>query len=469
MNREKLYSQLPGVDEMLRAPELEEGLRKYPRAVVVEAARTVLADLREAISRLDEDKLAGREFSLKKIAPVVISVAAATGSSHLVSVINATGVVLHTNLGRAILAKESAQAAFDIATNYSNLEFDLDQGRRGSRHEHVRTLLKTLTGAESSAVVNNNAAAVLLALKALAAGREVIISRGELIEIGGSFRIPAIMKESQAILREVGTTNKTHLLDYQQAINEATALLLKVHTSNYRVVGFTAEVETKELAELGRAKNIPLMVDLGSGVLSGWSKDQFAAEPTVAETITAGADIVTFSGDKLLGGPQAGIIVGKEEYIDKIVNSPLARAVRIDKLSLAALEVTLRLALDQDRPDKIPVLAMLLAEEATLKERAETLSQALGKKLSKKITIKIIKEFSKVGGGALPLAKLPTYCVTLASSDISCSELATRLRQGHPAVVARVQEDRVLMDVRTIADDQLTDLVKSVYESVENG
>ncbi|HEX21512.1 MAG TPA: L-seryl-tRNA(Sec) selenium transferase [Actinobacteria bacterium] len=469
MNREKFYRQLPGVDELLRAPELAASIKKYPRTVVLEAARTVLADLREAISRLDEDKLVGREFSLKKIAPVVVSIAEAAVKPDLVPVINATGVILHTNLGRANLAKEAAQAVFEIAVNYSNLEYDLEQGERGSRHDHVRALLKILSGAETAAVVNNNAAAVLLALKALARSREVIISRGELIEIGGSFRIPAIMEESQAILREVGTTNKTHLQDYQQAINEETALLLKVHTSNYRVVGFTAEVEIKELAEVGRAKNIPLMVDLGSGVLIDLSKHRLAAEPTVAETVAAGADIVTFSGDKLLGGPQAGIIVGKKEYIDKILKDPLARALRIDKLSLAALEATLRLALDEDRPDKIPVLAMLLAQEKSLKQRAEVLSEALSKKLSKKITIEVVKEFSKVGGGALPLAKLPTYCVAIVSDDISVSELATRMRTGSPVVIARVQADRVLLDVRTLKDEQLPDVVKTVSDSIENG
>jgi len=468
VNRENFYRQLPGVDELLRAPELETALSKYPRTVVAQAARTVLADLREAIGRLNEDKLAGREFSLQKIAPVVISVAAAACSPHLVPVINATGVVLHTNLGRAPLAPEAARAAADIGVNYSNLEYDLDEGKRGSRHDHVSALLKTLTGAESAAVVNNNAAAVLLALKALARGREVIISRGELIEIGGSFRIPAIMEESQAVLKEVGTTNKTHLQDYRQAVNEETALVLKVHTSNYRVVGFTAEAEVKELAEVAEANNIPLMVDLGSGVLSNLSKYRFTDEPTVAQTVAAGADIITFSGDKLLGGPQAGIIVGKKEYIDKILKSPLARALRIDKLSLAALEATLNLALDREHPDKIPVLAMLLADEEALEGRAKTLSAALSKKISKKMTVKVIKDFSKVGGGALPLIKLPTYCVALASGDISASQLSARLRLGRPAVIARVQADRVLMDVRTISDEQLADLVKSAVNSIEN-
>lgn len=467
MTKQDIYRRLPAVDELLRAPELAGALDRFPRSVLLEAARTVLDQLREAINEADEVKLQGREFSIKKIAPLVAGVAEAANRPRLRSVINATGVVLHTNLGRAVLAEAAARAVYETATAYSNLELDLESGERGNRHDHVVEILRTLTGAEAAAVVNNNAAAVLLSLKALAASREVIISRGELIEIGGSFRIPEVMTESGAVLREVGTTNKTHLRDYEQAIGENTALLLKVHTSNYRVVGFVAEVGVDELAALGREHGIPVMVDLGSGVFYDLSAYGLSAEPTVAGTVAAGADLVTFSGDKLLGGPQAGVIVGKKGLIDVIIKDPLARALRIDKLSLAGLEATLRLSLDRKRPESIPALAGILTSIEILKGRAEALYRRL-KEAKLKVEVKIIEDSSKVGGGALPLDELPTYALALSSDEIPASKLATKLRTGEPPVIPRVQNDFVLLDVRTITDEQLPLVVKAITGCLED-
>lgn len=462
MSKQDIYRQLPAVDELLRSPELEKALDRYPRAIIVEAAQTVLEELRSAIGEADEEKLKRREFSIKRIAPLVAGVAEAASRPRLIPVINATGVVLHTNLGRSILAERAAKSVYDIATNYSNLELDLESGERGSRHDHIAELLKTLTGAEAAAVVNNNAAAVFLALKALAKGQEVIVSRGELIEIGGSFRIPEVMAESGAVLREVGTTNKTNRADFEKAIGEDTALLLKVHTSNYRVVGFTAEVGTAELTSLGQERGLPVMVDLGSGVLFDPTARGLSSEPTIAETVAAGVDLVTFSGDKLLGGPQAGIIIGKKELVDRVKKDPLARALRIDKLSLAALEATLRLFLDREHLENIPSLRMLFVPADKLKHRAEALVRLLNKIPIKNLKYQITESYSKVGGGALPLDELPTFVVTLISPEISASALAARLRAGRPPVIARVKDDAVLLDIRTIKDDQLPELASVI-------
>ncbi|RMF85612.1 MAG: L-seryl-tRNA(Sec) selenium transferase, partial [Nitrospinota bacterium] len=360
----------------------------------------------------------------------------------------------------AILSREALENLWDIAGSYSNLEYDLSAGRRGSRYAPVVELLCRLTGAESALVVNNNAAAVFLALQTLAQGREVIVSRGQLIEIGGSFRIPDIMRSSGAILREVGTTNKTHPSDYRAAINEQTALLLKVHTSNYRIVGFTEEVSLEELVRIGQEYQIPVMEDLGSGNFLDFSRYGLTPEPTVQEVVQTGVDVVTFSGDKLLGGPQAGIIVGKKVYIDQIRTNPLNRALRIDKMTIAALEATLRLYLEEETVvQKNPTLRMLTMSLSEIHKRAEQLRQRLVEVKGPEESIEICDDSSQVGGGAMPLQVLPTRVVAISSSRYSAGELEEKFRAHTPPVIGRIQHDRFLLDVRTIQEEEVDEVV----------
>jgi L-seryl-tRNA(Ser) seleniumtransferase len=344
---------------------------------------------------------------------------------------------------------------------------NLETGERGSRYEHVEDLLCRISGAESGLAVNNNAGAVLLALNSLAEGKEVIVSRGQLVEIGGSFRIPDVMKKSGARLVEVGTTNRTHLGDYEQAVTENTALLLKVHTSNYRILGFTAEVSLKELAELGRAKGLPVMEDLGSGCFIDLAPYGIEHEPTVQEALQAGVDVVTFSGDKLLGGPQAGIILGKKRFIDLIKKNPLNRALRIDKLTLAGLESTLRVYLDPDRVVKVlPALGMLTCPLEELEKRARRFQRRLARELSSGAEMTIREESSQVGGGALPLQTLPTRVVAIRPLGISAASLEERLRRNRPPVIARVKEEEVLLDLRTVAEEEEEVLLEAVKRAL---
>jgi L-seryl-tRNA(Ser) seleniumtransferase len=365
------------------------------------------------------------------------------------------------------LGKEVLKNIHLVAQGYSNLEFDLQSGERGSRYTHVEELLCKISGAEAALVVNNNAAAILLALNTLAEGKEVVVSRGELVEIGGSFRLPDVMKKSGANLKEVGTTNRTHLHDYEQAINEKTALLLKVHTSNFRILGFTAEVSLKDLVKLGRTKGLPVMQDLGSGCLLDLSRYGLPQEPTVQEALRAGADLVTFSGDKLLGGPQGGIILGQKKYVDLIKKNPLNRAVRIDKLTLAGLEATLRTYLDHEKAlTQIPVLKMLTYSESELKKRAKRLQRAITQELSSLCQVQIKNETSPVGGGSLPLQHLPTWVIALRPLQISVSEMEKRLREQEPPIIARIQEDTILLDMRTIDEKEEKDLLLGLRNSL---
>lgn len=465
--KKEYLRQLSAVDEILQLEEIRSLIGTHPRQVVVDAVRTVLEELRRTIlSSKDSAELADLELEPKDLVPLIIDLVREVMHPHLKRVINATGVVIHTNLGRSILAPEAVDALVTVAEGYSNLEFDLKLGERGSRHDHVEDLLCTLTGAEAAAVVNNNAGAVLLALATLASGKEVVVSRGELVEIGGSFRIPDVMRQSGAILREVGTTNKTYLRDYRGAIGEETALLLKVHTSNFRVVGFAAEVSLEELVVLGGEYNLPVMNDLGSGVFVDLSQYGLSHEPTVQEALKAGADVVTFSGDKLLGAPQAGIILGKREFVEKIKKHPLARALRVDKLTLAGLEATLRLYLDPALAiERVPTLEMILAPLANLEKRAHRLGEELKKKVGKTFDVKVEKEISRVGGGALPLEELPTYVVGLTSAEFSAVELAGKLRLSEPPIVARLKEDKVLLDMRTVRDEEIPGIT-SAFEGI---
>lgn len=446
---------LPAVDELLREPEVKGLLAEHPRVLVAAAVREVLQHWRETARAQPGQVPGSRQELAAAAARDVAATVRAKARPALRRVINATGVVLHTNLGRAVLPDSALRAVHEAAAHYSNLEFNLDTGRRGSRYALVEDLLKLLTGAESCLVVNNNAAAVLLALGTLAAGREVIVSRGQLVEIGGSFRIPEVMKQSGARLVEVGATNKTHLRDYRDAITSETALLLHVHASNYRIVGFTHEVGLEELVALGREYGLPVMSDLGSGFLVDLSRFGYPYEPTVQETAGAGVDVVTFSGDKLLGGPQAGIIAGRREAVDRMKKNPLTRAVRVDKMTLAALEATLREYLDPEAAlERIPTLKMLAAGVGVLAEKAGRLAGLLGPALAGRAEVGVEDDFSQVGGGALPTAQPKTVLVTVLPEALSLTELAARLRAADPAVVGRVQEERFCLDPRTIAEDE---------------
>lgn len=449
-----LLRQLPAIDRLLNDPALRQLAASLPYNLVREAARQTIDELRRQL--LARPRQADQiDLSVSGVAQLAATRARDLAQSSLRPVINATGTLLHTNLGRAPLCDRALEAIDAISRGYSNLEFDLAGGERGHRYSHVETLLCQLTGAEAATVVNNNAGAVLLALTALARGQQAIVSRGELIEIGGSFRIPEVMEAGGVILREVGATNKTHLKDYQQAIGPQTGLLLKVHTSNYRILGFTEAVATTELVALGREHGLPVLEDLGSGMLLDLSAYGLPREPTVLETVAAGVDVVTFSGDKLLGGPQAGLLVGRRETIDTIRRHPMARALRIDKLTLAALEATLRLYLDPPRAlREIPLLRMLRIDPRELFARCETLVAALRQELDETVSLEIVNETSMIGGGALPLAELPGYAVALGSDQLSTEQLATRLRGGTPPVLGRIHEDRLLLNPRTVLAGQ---------------
>jgi len=468
-DRQRYLRALPAVDELFRHPQSQAHLRIYSKALVVASIRRVLERKRQAILRSASEQEAGAVEMAREhlLAAVGEELAAATRPS-LRPVINATGVVLHTNLGRAPLWAEALRNIVDIASRYSNLELDLITGERGSRYEHVEEVLRQISGAESALVVNNNAGAVLLALNSLAEGKEVIVSRGQLVEIGGSFRIPDVMRKSGARLVEVGTTNRTHLKDYEQAINGETALLLKVHTSNFRVLGFTAEVSLKELVALGQAKGLPVMEDLGSGCFIDLAEYGIEREPTVQEAIEAGVDVVTFSGDKLLGGPQAGIILGKKEYLDILKKNPLNRSLRIDKLTLAGMESTIRAYLNKAEAIKnLPVLRMLTCPLEELERRSKRLQRKLAKELSSVCQVKLKEETSQVGGGALPLQILPTRVIALRPLEISAADLEKKLRHTDPPVIARVKEEEVLLDLRTVAETEEKLLLEGVRQALQ--
>lgn len=375
---------------------------------------------------------------------------------HFRRVINATGVVVHTNLGRSLLADSAVKAVTEACACYSNLEFDLKTGERGSRYSHVEKLICEITGAEAALVVNNNASAVLITLETLAKGKEAVVSRGQLVEIGGSFRIPDVMAKSGATLREVGATNRTHLHDYENVINEETALLMKVHTSNFRVIGFTKEVSGGELAELGHKNGIPVYEDLGSGNLTNFSGLGLMREPTVQEVVAEGVDVVSFSGDKVLGGPQAGVIVGRKKYIDMIKKNPLNRAVRIDKMTLAALEATMRLYLDPAAAMReVPTVRMITEKPESLKKQAQSLARVLRRALGDQVKIGVRPGVSRVGGGAFPEQDLKTSLVTvIPQQGISVEDLKERLLSTEPPLVGRIEEDAFCLDPRTLSRDE---------------
>jgi L-seryl-tRNA(Ser) seleniumtransferase len=457
-----LLRALPGVDALVTRVAGHAALAGIPRRRVTEAAREVLAAERRRVIEGAAEAAAPAAAPIDALAERVVTRLSRSGVFSLARVVNATGVVLHTNLGRALLSPLARERLQAVAGAYSNLEMDVSRKERGSRYAHVDALLQRLTGAEASLVVNNCASAVLLALESLARGREVIVSRGELIEIGGEFRIPDIMRRSGATLREVGTTNRTHLKDYAQAIGPETGLLLKVHTSNYRVVGFTAAVSSRELAELGRERGVPVMEDLGSGCLVDLRRFGFPYEPTVPEVVASGVDLVSFSGDKLLGGPQAGLVVGKASLIGRLAQNPLNRALRIDKLTVAALEATLYAYEAGDALETIPTLRMLTEAQSAIRRRARGLLRRLSPEIQARLGVTLVDATSQVGGGALPTVELPTAAVALGTRERPAQVLDEHLRNGQPPVLGRVLDDRLLLDFRTILPSDIPALAAAL-------
>jgi L-seryl-tRNA(Ser) seleniumtransferase len=465
---DNLFRQLPSVNDVLAVEGVQALARDHAHGSIVAAVRTELADLREQIRQgIAVDGQSDVEV-------VALRVACRLGAEmrpKLRSVINATGIVLHTNLGRSPLAEEAAQAAYEAARGYLNLELDLDSGKRSSRQIAIREWVCRLTGAESATAVNNNAAATVIVLRTVAMGKEVVISRGQLIEIGGSFRIPDIMGVSGAILREVGTTNITRLSDYERAIGPNTGALLQVHSSNYRISGFTKSVALTELAALGKKRGLPVIDDIGSGALVEFARFGFQGEPVARTSIASGADLVLFSGDKLLGGPQAGIIAGRKDWIQKIEKDPLMRAFRLDKMTLAALEATLRIYLHEERAlREVPVLRLLGTPLAELRQRAERLADQL-RSLAGLASVTTAEDVAYVGGGSLPDQSMKSWVVEIQAESLSDAELARRLRLGTPAVMARLRGGKLVFDVRTIFAYQeapLIEAVRNALGSMEN-
>ncbi len=452
-----LFRKLPSVDESIGLPAVRSLTETYSRDSVVDAARTVLARMRREITSglLDDDSL---RLALAGLAAAIEAQLRESLKYSLQAVVNATGVILHTNLGRAPLSEAAIDHIRETATAYSNLEFDLASGARGKRDVHVDRLFQKLLQDNSSIesprvstiVVNNNAAAVLLALNTLAEGGEVIVSRGELVEIGDSFRIPDVMAKSGAILREVGTTNRTRIADYEAAITERTRLLLRVHRSNFEITGFTEEATTVELADLARKRGVPFMEDLGSGALFDLRSLGISGEPSVLDSLGSGVDIVTYSGDKLLGGPQAGLISGAQELISRMRANALFRALRVDKLTYAALEAILIAYVRRDL-DANPILRMMRLSKEEIGSRAEQLAKRIS---PPKLNVEIIDGESLLGGGAAPSCVLPTHLLALTADGLTANELCAKLRSGDPSVIGRVEEGRVLLDLRTVFPEQ---------------
>jgi L-seryl-tRNA(Ser) seleniumtransferase len=459
--------QIPSVDELLRHPAASSLASAHGREALVEGLRAEVQELRDTLRRGGASAGAGPlppEAILARAAERI----AADRRPRLRRVINATGVILHTGLGRAVLPPAALRAIAEEHRGYSLLEVDGETGERNYREVHVADLLRRLTGAEAATVVNNNAGATLLALSALAAGREVVVSRGQLVEIGGSYRLPEIMQASGAKLVEVGTTNRTGVRDYEQALTPATAMILRVHTSNYRILGFTASARLDELVALGRKHNLPVVDDIGSGALvdlSGWG---IPDEPRVQDSVKAGADLILFSGDKLLGGPQAGILLGRAELVGRIRRHPLFRALRIDKISLTALEATLKLFLDGDRlASELPTLRLIARDRKSLEKESRSLAERLARLPD--LEASVVEDASEVGGGSVPALSLPTVAVSIRHRRLSPDDVAARLRANDPPVFARIKKDRLLVDPRTLLDGDANDLVTALERIPSSG
>ncbi len=464
----RLLRQLPSVDEMLEHFYEQSQTAKIPRTVVLKAIRLALEKNRQQILAVKAAELP-ESLDRADLITEIKKQLACSQQAHLIPLINATGVIIHTNLGRSPLATAAMEQIFQVAAHYSNLEYNLAAGKRGSRHDHLEYLLTELTGAEAALVVNNNAGAVFLTLNTMAQGREVIVSRGQLVEIGGSFRMPDVMRASGAILREVGATNKTHLFDYENAISAETAMLLKVHTSNYRIMGFTKEVPLAEMVELGKKYTLPVVEDLGSGCFLDLSRYGIEKEPTVTEALQTGADLILFSGDKLLGGPQAGLVIGDKVWIDKLKTNPLTRALRPDKLTLAGLEATLRLYRDEKEAiQAIPTLRMITQPLTLIKRRAQSLIRKLRRGIPPENKLTIVPTVARVGGGSLPQTELPSCAIGLAGPNWPPHKLDEALRAANPPVIARLEHQILLLDARTILPEDESRLI-SVLTGILKG
>ena len=462
MEKSQLYRLIPKVDDIL---EDEKIINKdfESKKILKMAIDTVFDKTRKEIKNLNNDKLSSYKINDDLLIKKIIDTYEDIISMNLKKVVNATGIVVHTNLGRSCINKDTANEIQKIASSYSNLEFDLESGKRGHRYNHIEKLICQITGAEAAMVVNNNAAAVMLVLDTLAKNKEAIVSRGELVEIGGSFRVPDVMKKSGTVLREVGTTNKTHLDDYKNKINKNTGILLKVHTSNYRVVGFSETVLRKDLVELSKEKDVPVYEDLGSGLLFDFSDYIDTDEPTVKKVVESGIDVISFSGDKMLGGPQAGIIVGKKKYIDKMKYNQLTRALRVDKMTLAALEVTLRQYLDLSvNKEKIPTIKNIIISKEKLIKKAKKLKEKLMQ--ISNIEIEIIPSKSQVGGGSMPTLNLDSYSLKVEYKNYDVAKLSKSLRVCNFPVVGRIKNDNFLMDIRTIESYDFDHIVNAFID-----
>jgi L-seryl-tRNA(Ser) seleniumtransferase len=456
---ENSFRRLPSVNQVLEAPAVQTLAAAHAHERIVAAVRAELAELRQRVRRGED--LDGR-VTPDAVAARVAERLGRECRPRLRPVINGTGIVLHTNLGRAPLAEEAARAAYEAGRGYLNLELDLDTGKRSSRQNAVREWVCRLTGAESATAVNNNAAATVIVLRALCQGKEVILSRGQLIEIGGGFRIPEVMAVSGAVLREVGTTNITRLADYERAVGPNTGALMQVHSSNYRVSGFTKSVRLAELTALGKKHGLPVIDDVGSGALLDFGRFGFTGEPVARASIAAGADLVLFSGDKLLGGPQAGIIAGRREHVQKVEKDPLMRAFRLDKMTLAALEATLRLYLNEEQAlREVPGLRMLGAAPDDMRRRAEALAERL-RQAEGLAVVEVREDVAYVGGGSLPDQAMKSWVVEVEARGRSDAELARRLRLGTPAVLGRLRAGRLVLDVRTVFPEQEAALAEAV-------
>lgn len=462
-HQEIQLKKIPKVDKLIEDGRIQDLINRFPRSLVVDSIRRYLDGLRRDFLQ-SETPL--RSFDYQDIVDdLVVWTEIGLGTS-MKRAVNGTGIILHTGLGRAPFAGDARQALNETAAGYCTLQIDCETGKRGDRHAHVEGLLQKLTGAESALVVNNNAAATLLILNTLAEGKEVIVSRGELVEIGGSFRIPDVLQRSGAKLVETGTTNRTHLKDYEGAVTPETGLILRVHQSNYRIVGFTKQVPLDELVTLARAKGVPVVDDLGSGAMVDFSRWGLPKEPTVQESVRAGADVVCFSGDKLIGGPQSGIVIGKAQFISRMKKNPLMRALRVDKMTYAALEATLRLFFDEARLIQAhPVLRMLTEPADAVRKRCLSLKRKMKTAAAGNIRLNIVKEYSETGSGSLAAEPLPTFALSVEMDGLSAEELAIKFRKSNPPIFGRVKYNRFLLDCRTIQQDELG-MVESAFRKI---
>ena len=462
MNKNMLYRSIPKVDVLLENQDIVTLIENHHRDVVVDVIREEIDKLRNFIKENDDVNLI--ETKINNLIENIKISTEKVYSYNIKKVINGTGTILHTNLGRAIISRKHADYLSEVVTSYSNLEYNLEEGKRGERYSHFEKLICKITGAEAAMAVNNNAAAVMLVLSSMAAEREVIVSRGELVEVGGKFRIPDVMKSSNAHLVEIGTTNKTHLEDYEDAISENTGAFLKVHTSNFKILGFTESVSIEELCKLGREKDIPVIEDIGSGVLIDLSKYGLEYEPTVQDSIKAGVDVVSFSGDKLLGGPQAGIIVGKKKYIDKMKKNPLTRAFRIDKFTATILEMIFHEYLnEEDAIKNIPVLSLITKDLKEIEKNANALFNKI-ENLENVADINVEDTFSQIGGGSLPAERIKSKSVTIMPKNISTQSLEAKLRAGKNPVVGRISEEKLILDMRTVLEDEIDILAQKLID-----